>query len=158
MEIKIISGRFLSDRKVDNCGEVDVYDQPTDAIRKESRTRVVPNNSLNAVCGKDAVLVFRKIRSSSDSPSMRKQAGQRVFPLDGLQTGCQHILLRIKAEFLLSLPCQSHHASPVYCRLTIHATPPGYAADGILGISFLRHFATVFDVDHEQVGFAKLSI
>ncbi|GAA53789.1 pepsin-2B [Clonorchis sinensis] len=54
----------------------------------------------------------------------------------------------------MTATCQ---VSPVYCRLTIYATPPGYAADGILGISFLRHFATVFDVDHEQVGFAKLS-
>ncbi|OON16069.1 eukaryotic aspartyl protease, partial [Opisthorchis viverrini] len=46
--------------------------------------------------------------------------------------------------------------SPIYCRLTIHPTPPGHMADGNLGISFLRHFATVFDMDNEQVGFAKL--
>ncbi|KER32276.1 hypothetical protein T265_01701 [Opisthorchis viverrini] len=50
------------------------------------------------------------------------------------------------------------NVSPIYCRLTIHPTPPGHMADGNLGISFLRHFATVFDMDNEQVGFAKLPI
>ncbi|TGZ65029.1 hypothetical protein CRM22_006073 [Opisthorchis felineus] len=48
--------------------------------------------------------------------------------------------------------------SSVYCRLTIHATPPGYLTDGLLGISFLRHFATVFDADYERVGFTRLAI
>ncbi|KAF6772090.1 hypothetical protein AHF37_08524 [Paragonimus kellicotti] len=62
-EVKIISGQFLSDRKVGTYVEVDMYGLPTDTIRKEFRTRVVPNNGLNPVYGEDAVFVFRKVNS-----------------------------------------------------------------------------------------------
>ena len=60
-EVRIISGQFLSDRKVGTYVEVDMYGLPTDTIRKEFRTRVVPNNGLNPVYGEDAVFVFRKV-------------------------------------------------------------------------------------------------
>lgn len=60
-EVRIISGQFLSDRKVGTYVEVDMYGLPTDTIRKEFRTRVVPNNGLNPVYGNDAVFVFRKV-------------------------------------------------------------------------------------------------
>lgn len=61
-EVRIISGQFLSDRKVGTYVEVDMYGLPTDTIRKEFRTRVVPNNGLNPVYGEDAVFVFRKVK------------------------------------------------------------------------------------------------
>ncbi|KAG5454708.1 Pepsin-2B [Clonorchis sinensis] len=50
--------------------------------------------------------------------------------------------------------------SPTYCRLTIRPRAPGSMADGILGISFLRHFTTVFDVDNERVSpvYCRLTI
>ena len=63
-EVRIISGQFLSDRKVGTYVEVDMYGLPTDTIRKEFRTRVVPNNGLNPVYGEDAVFVFRKVLTS----------------------------------------------------------------------------------------------
>lgn len=66
-EVRIISGQFLSDRKVGTYVEVDMYGLPTDTIRKEFRTRVVPNNGLNPVYGEDAVFVFRKVCYSSVS-------------------------------------------------------------------------------------------
>lgn len=64
-EVRIISGQFLSDRKVGTYVEVDMYGLPTDTIRKEFRTRVVPNNGLNPVYGEDAVFVFRKVSQFS---------------------------------------------------------------------------------------------
>lgn len=60
-EVKVISGQFLSDKKVGTYVEVDMYGLPTDTIRKEFRTRVVPNNGLNPVYGDDAEFVFRKL-------------------------------------------------------------------------------------------------
>ncbi|TGZ65028.1 hypothetical protein CRM22_006072 [Opisthorchis felineus] len=45
--------------------------------------------------------------------------------------------------------------SPNCCLLTIQAAAPNLPADVLLGMSFLRHYSTVFDVDKKRVGFAK---
>ena len=58
--MQVISGQFLSDKKVGTYVEVDMYGLPTDTIRKEFRTRTVPNNGLNPVYNEEA-FVFRKV-------------------------------------------------------------------------------------------------
>ena len=55
-----ILGQFLSDKKIGTYVEVDMYGLPTDTIRKEFRTRTVPNNGLNPVYNEDP-FVFRKV-------------------------------------------------------------------------------------------------
>ena len=57
---QVISGQFLSDKKSGTYVEVDMYGLPTDTIRKEFRTRTVPNNGLNPVYNEEA-FVFRKV-------------------------------------------------------------------------------------------------
>jgi len=57
---QVISGQFLSDKKVGTYVEVDMYGLPTDTIRKEFRTRTVPNNGLNPVYNEEP-FVFRKV-------------------------------------------------------------------------------------------------
>ena len=61
----MISGQFLSDKKIGTYVEVDMYGLPTDTIRKEYRTRVVPSNGLNPVYNEDP-FVFRKVRIIDD--------------------------------------------------------------------------------------------
>ena len=56
----MISGQFLSDKKIGTYVEVDMYGLPTDTIRKEFRTKVVPANGLNPVYNEDP-FVFRKV-------------------------------------------------------------------------------------------------
>jgi len=58
--VQVISGQFLSDKKVGTYVEVDMYGLPTDTIRKEFRTRTVPNNGLNPVYNEEP-FVFRKV-------------------------------------------------------------------------------------------------
>ena len=58
----MISGQFLSDKKIGTYVEVDMYGLPTDTIRREFRTRVVPNNRLNPVYNEEP-FVFRKVSS-----------------------------------------------------------------------------------------------
>lgn len=58
----MISGQFLSDKKIGTYVEVDMYGLPTDTIRKEFRTRMVMNNGLNPVYNEES-FVFRKVRS-----------------------------------------------------------------------------------------------
>ena len=60
--VKVISGQFLSDKKIGTYVEVDMYGLPTDTIRKEFRTRTVPNNGLNPVYNEEP-FVFRKVSS-----------------------------------------------------------------------------------------------
>ena len=59
----MISGQFLSDKKIGTYVEVDMYGLPTDTIRREFRTRVVPNNGLNPVYNEEP-FVFRKVRAA----------------------------------------------------------------------------------------------
>lgn len=59
--LQVISGQFLSDKKIGTYVEVDMYGLPTDTIRKEFRTRMVMNNGLNPVYNEES-FVFRKVR------------------------------------------------------------------------------------------------
>ncbi|KAF4526440.1 hypothetical protein B566_EDAN015072 [Ephemera danica] len=108
--VKVIAGQFLSDKKVGTYVEVDMYGLPTDTIRKEFRTRMVPTNGLNPVYNEEPFL-FRKV-VLPDLAVLRfavfdennKLLGQRILPLDGLQAGYRHISLRTEANFPMSLP------------------------------------------------------
>ena len=57
---QVISGQFLSDKKIGTYVEVDMYGLPTDTIRKECRTKVVPANGLNPVYNSED-FTFRKV-------------------------------------------------------------------------------------------------
>ena len=59
--VQVISGQFLSDKKVGTYVEVDMYGLPTDTIRKECRTKVVQANGLNPMYNEEP-FVFRKVR------------------------------------------------------------------------------------------------
>eukprot|EP00080_Pristionchus_pacificus_P014141 PDM74161.1 egl-8 [Pristionchus pacificus] len=90
--VRVISGQFVCDRKVGTYVEVEMYGLPTDTIRKEHRTRIIPGNGLNPIYA-ESPFVFRKvvlpelavIRFAVYDES-GKQLGQRILPLDGLQT------------------------------------------------------------------------
>ncbi|XP_015593431.1 1-phosphatidylinositol 4,5-bisphosphate phosphodiesterase isoform X2 [Cephus cinctus] len=109
--VQVIAGQFLSDKKVGTYVEVEMYGLPTDTIRKEFRTRVVPANGLNPVYNEEPFL-FRKVvlpdlaalRFAVYDESNGRLLGQRIVPLDGLQSGYRHIALRTEANFPMSLP------------------------------------------------------
>ncbi|OON16614.1 hypothetical protein X801_07572 [Opisthorchis viverrini] len=42
------------------------------------------------------------------------------------------------------------------CQPAIQAIPPAMPVEAILGLSFLRHHVTVFDVDNARVGFSGI--
>ena len=108
--VRVLSGQFLSDKKVGTYVEVDMYGLPTDTIRKEFRTRMVPANGLNPVYNEEP-FVFRKV-VLPDLAVLRiavfdengKMLGQRILPLEGLQSGYRHISLRTEGNFPMCLP------------------------------------------------------
>ncbi|XP_069116571.1 1-phosphatidylinositol 4,5-bisphosphate phosphodiesterase beta-4-like isoform X2 [Argopecten irradians] len=121
--VQVISGQFLSDKKIGTYVEVDMYGLPTDTIRKEFRTKVVPSNGLNPVYNAEE-FVFRKV-VLPDLAVLRiavleetgKLIGQRILPLDGLQAGYRYISLRTEGNFPLSLPT-------VFCRIILKTYIP----------------------------------
>ncbi|KAK0413691.1 hypothetical protein QR680_006946 [Steinernema hermaphroditum] len=108
--VRVISGQFLCDRKVGTYVEVEMYGLPTDTIRKEHRTRMIPANGLNPVYNEEP-FVFRKV-VLPELAVLRfavydengKQLGQRILPLDGLQAGFRHISLRTESNSPTVLP------------------------------------------------------
>ena len=87
----MISGQFLSDKKVGTYVEVDMYGLPTDTIRKEYRTKVVQGNGLNPVYNEEP-FVFRKVVLPELAvlrfavyDDNNKMLGQRILPFEDLQ-------------------------------------------------------------------------
>nr|XP_055028514.1 1-phosphatidylinositol 4,5-bisphosphate phosphodiesterase beta-4 [Misgurnus anguillicaudatus] len=126
--VQVISGQFLSDKKIGTYVEVDMYGLPTDTIRKEFRTRMVMNNGLNPVYDAEP-FVFRKV-ILPDLAVLRvavyddngKLIGQRILPLDGLQSGYRHISLRNEYNKPLSL-------ATVFCNIILKTyVPDGFGA------------------------------
>ncbi|CAF1292303.1 unnamed protein product [Rotaria sp. Silwood1] len=124
--VRVISGQFLSDKKIGTYVEVDMFGLPADTIRKEYRTKTIPANGLNPRYD-ESVFEFRKI-VLPDLAILRiavyeetgKLIGQRVLPLDGLQAGYRHISLRTEGNFPLSLPT-------VFCQIILKS----YVPDGL---------------------------
>ncbi|XP_005100848.3 1-phosphatidylinositol 4,5-bisphosphate phosphodiesterase beta-4 isoform X1 [Aplysia californica] len=132
--VQVISGQFLSDKKVGTYVEVDMYGLPTDTIRREFRTRVVPNNGLNPIYNEEP-FVFRKVVLPELAvlriavfEETGKLIGQRILPLDGLQAGYRHISLRTEGNFPLSLPT-------VFCRIILKTYVPVEFGDFVDALS-----------------------
>lgn len=56
----VISGQFLTDRRVGTYVEVDMYGLPADTVRKKFRTKIVSNNGMNPVFDEEP-FVFKKV-------------------------------------------------------------------------------------------------
>ncbi|CAJ0579286.1 unnamed protein product, partial [Mesorhabditis spiculigera] len=108
--VRVISGQWVCERKVGTYVEVEMYGLPTDTIRKEHRTKIIPANGLNPVYNEEP-FVFRKV-VLPELAVLRfavydengKQLGQRILPLDGLQAGYRHISLRTETNQPMCLP------------------------------------------------------
>ncbi|XP_071081471.1 1-phosphatidylinositol 4,5-bisphosphate phosphodiesterase beta-4-like isoform X2 [Haliotis cracherodii] len=148
--VQVISGQFLSDKKIGTYVEVDMYGLPTDTIRREFRTRVVPNNGLNPVYNEDP-FVFRKVVLPELAvlriavyEETGKLIGQRILPLDGLQAGYRHISLRTEGNFPLSLPT-------VFCRIILKTYVPEGFGDFVNALSDPMAYVTLAEKREQQM-------
>uniref|UniRef100_A0A8C5SMK2 Phosphoinositide phospholipase C n=1 Tax=Laticauda laticaudata TaxID=8630 RepID=A0A8C5SMK2_LATLA len=148
--VQVISGQFLSDKKIGTYVEVDMYGLPTDTIRKEFRTRMVMNNGLNPVYNEEC-FVFRKV-ILPDLAVLRiavyddnnKLIGQRILPLDGLQAGYRHISLRNEGNKPLSLPT-------VFCNIVLKTYVPDGFGDIVDALSDPKKFLSVMEKRADQM-------
>ncbi|XP_025205231.1 1-phosphatidylinositol 4,5-bisphosphate phosphodiesterase isoform X2 [Melanaphis sacchari] len=148
--VQVIAGQFLSDKKVGTYVEVDMYGLPTDTIRKEFRTRMVPSNGLNPVYNEEPFL-FRKV-VLPDLAVLRigvyeengKLLGQRILPLDGLQAGYRHISLRSEANFPMALPM-------LFCNIELKIYVPDGFEDFMAALSDPRAFLSAQEKRAQQM-------
>lgn len=109
VSIAVLSGQFLSDKKVGTYVEVEMFGLPADTVRKKFRTRVVRENALNPVYD-DEPFVFKKV-VLPELASIRitayeesgKFIGHRVLPVIGLCPGYKHVTLRTDLGLPISL-------------------------------------------------------
>ncbi|KAK6180992.1 hypothetical protein SNE40_008943 [Patella caerulea] len=148
--VEVISGQFLSDKKIGTYVEVDMYGLPTDTIRREFRTRVVPNNGLNPVYNEES-FVFRKVVLPELAvlriavyEETGRLIGQRILPLDGLQAGYRHISLRTEGNFPLSL-------QTVFCRIILKTYVPEGFGDFVDALSAPIQFLSMAEKREKQM-------
>nr|XP_046236301.1 1-phosphatidylinositol 4,5-bisphosphate phosphodiesterase beta-3 [Scatophagus argus] len=109
VKIKIISGQFLTDKKVGVYVEVDIFGLPADTKRKY-RTKTSNGNSLDPVWDDD-MFVFTKVVLPTLA-SLRiavfeengKFIGHRILPVSAVRPGYHYINLRNELNQLLLLP------------------------------------------------------
>nr|XP_023015853.1 1-phosphatidylinositol 4,5-bisphosphate phosphodiesterase classes I and II [Leptinotarsa decemlineata] len=100
VKITVISGQFLTDKRVGTYVEVEMYGLPADTVRKRFKTKVVQNNGINPVYDEEP-FVFKKV-VLPDLASIRIVAyeesgrfiGHRILPVVGLCPGYRHVNLR----------------------------------------------------------------
>lgn len=100
VSITVLSGQFLTDKKVGTYVEVDMFGLPADTVRKKFRTKMVRDNGINPIYDEEP-FVFKKI-VLPELASIRiaayeesgKLIGHRVLPVIGLCPGYRHLSLR----------------------------------------------------------------
>ncbi|PNF24811.1 1-phosphatidylinositol 4,5-bisphosphate phosphodiesterase classes I and II, partial [Cryptotermes secundus] len=103
VQVTVISGQFLTDKRVGTYVEVDMYGLPADTVRKKFRTRIVPASGINPTYDEEP-FVFKKV-VLPELASIRLAAyedsgrfiGHRVLPVVGLCPGYRHVTLRTEA-------------------------------------------------------------
>uniref|UniRef100_A0A6Q2X5R5 1-phosphatidylinositol 4,5-bisphosphate phosphodiesterase n=1 Tax=Esox lucius TaxID=8010 RepID=A0A6Q2X5R5_ESOLU len=109
VKIKVISGQFLTDKKVGVYVEVDIFGLPADTKRKH-RTKTSNGNSLDPVWDEE-VFVFSKIVLPTLA-SLRiavfeengKFLGHRICPVSTIRPGYHYISLKNELNQPLMLP------------------------------------------------------
>lgn len=76
--VRVISGQFLSDKKIGTYVEVDMYGLPADTIRKEYRTKTIPANGLNPRYD-EAAFEFRKVKEDEERGGRETSLSFRLF-------------------------------------------------------------------------------
>ncbi|GLD72018.1 1-phosphatidylinositol 4,5-bisphosphate phosphodiesterase beta-1 isoform X2, partial [Lates japonicus] len=110
LSVKIISGQFLSDKKVGTYVEIEMYGLPVDTKRKVFKTKTSQGNAINPVWEEEAI-VFKKVVLPTLA-SLRiavfeeggKFIGHRIIPVSAIRPGYRYIGLRNEKNQSLTLP------------------------------------------------------
>ncbi|XP_065655400.1 1-phosphatidylinositol 4,5-bisphosphate phosphodiesterase classes I and II isoform X4 [Hydra vulgaris] len=109
VQVKVISGQCLLERRSGTYVEVEMYGLPADTVRRKYRTKVVSNNGLNPVYDEEpfkfkVILPHLAELRIAVYEENGKMIGHRILPVDGLLPGFRHIKLRNESYQPLCLP------------------------------------------------------
>ncbi|XP_030627050.1 1-phosphatidylinositol 4,5-bisphosphate phosphodiesterase beta-1 [Chanos chanos] len=110
LSVKIISGQFLSDKKVGTYVEVEMFGLPVDTKRKAFKTKTSNGNAVNPVWDEEPI-VFKKVVLPTLA-SLRiavfedsgKFIGHRIIPVSAIRPGYHYLGLRNEKNQSLILP------------------------------------------------------
>ncbi|XP_038071372.1 1-phosphatidylinositol 4,5-bisphosphate phosphodiesterase beta-1-like isoform X11 [Patiria miniata] len=110
VEVRVISGQFLSDRRVHTYVEVDMFGLPADTVRRRYKTKSQTSNSINPVFDGNP-FVFKKV-IMPELAMLRiavfedngKMVGHRILPVESLRPGYRHLFLCNESNQPLMLP------------------------------------------------------
>ncbi|KAM4018095.1 1-phosphatidylinositol 4,5-bisphosphate phosphodiesterase beta-3 [Anomaloglossus baeobatrachus] len=109
VKIKIISGQFLSDKRVGIYVEVDMFGLPVDTKRK-FRTKTSQGNSFNPVWDEEPFIFHKVVLPTLASLRIAvfeeggKFVGHRILPVSAIRPGYHYICLRNEINQPLCLP------------------------------------------------------
>uniref|UniRef100_A0A671MD17 1-phosphatidylinositol 4,5-bisphosphate phosphodiesterase n=1 Tax=Sinocyclocheilus anshuiensis TaxID=1608454 RepID=A0A671MD17_9TELE len=110
LSVKIISGQFLTDKKVGVYVEIDMFGLPVDTRRKAFKTKTSQSNAINPVWDEEPI-IFKKVVLPTLA-SLRiavyeeggKFIGHRIIPVSAIRPGYRYIGLRNEKNQALTLP------------------------------------------------------
>lgn len=117
LKIRIISGQFLSDKKVGVYVEVDIFGLPADTKRK-FRTKTSNGNSLDPVWDDEQFTFYKLILPTLASLRIavydenNKFIGHRILPVSAIRPGFHYINLRNELNQPLLLPSLLVYTEP----------------------------------------------
>uniref|UniRef100_A0AAV2JJB8 1-phosphatidylinositol 4,5-bisphosphate phosphodiesterase n=1 Tax=Knipowitschia caucasica TaxID=637954 RepID=A0AAV2JJB8_KNICA len=111
LSVKVISGQFLSEKRVGVYVEVDMFGLPADTRRKALRTKTSPNNNaINPVWDEEPIIFKKVILPTLASLRVAvfeeggKFIGHRIIPVSAIRPGYRYISLRNEKHQPLVLP------------------------------------------------------
>uniref|UniRef100_A0A8C1QXI4 1-phosphatidylinositol 4,5-bisphosphate phosphodiesterase n=1 Tax=Cyprinus carpio TaxID=7962 RepID=A0A8C1QXI4_CYPCA len=110
LSVKIISGQFLSDKKVGVYVEVEMFGLPVDTKRKAFKTKTSQGNAVNPVWDEDPVVFKRVVLPTlallriAVYEDNGKFIGHRIIPVCAIRPGYHYISLRNEKNQTLTLP------------------------------------------------------
>ncbi|KAJ8387850.1 hypothetical protein AAFF_G00149990 [Aldrovandia affinis] len=109
-ESTIISGQFLTDKKVGTYVEVDMFGLPVDTRRKAFKTKTSQGNAINPVWDEEPIVFKKVVLPTLASLRMAvfeeggKFIGHRIIPVSAIRPGYHYIGLRNEKNQSLTLP------------------------------------------------------
>ncbi|KAJ8288725.1 hypothetical protein COCON_G00013840 [Conger conger] len=110
LSVKIISGQFLTDKKVGTHVEVEMFGLPVDTRRKAFKTKTSQGNAINPVWDEEPIVFKKVVLPTLASLRMAvfeeggKFIGHRIIPVSAIRPGYHYIGLRNEKNQSLTLP------------------------------------------------------
>ncbi|CAL8254656.1 unnamed protein product [Lota lota] len=150
LSVKVISGQFLTERRVGVYVEVEMFGLPVDTRRKALRTKTSQNNAINPVWDEEAV-VFKKVILPTLA-SLRiaafeeggKFIGHRIIPVSAIRPGYRYIGLRNERNQNLILPA-------VFVQIEVKDYVPDTFADVIEALSNPIRYVNLLEQRSKQL-------